>query len=969
MEKTFQEQLARVAPSLGFDVKKPNAHSKQSNLRRDLTLTEQSLTLKRDTMTLDLKIGDRVEHRSFGQGIVVRLCPNAQGVIADVKFTHATVYVDSRTLKCSRIEGIRRKIDSEAKRKADAAKQERERKIHEKEERRREERRREEKIELERKKAEELGKTRKQALLTRLQNVFASDFLSADQSYETDPDSTLINEKEYEEAKAAFVRSWAVDTLGVELDMEQAGAVAAVHGDIKVTARAGSGKTRTLVTRAIFLQKHCHIVPQELLLLAFNNTAADEMKQRLGKDIKGPLPHVLTFHKLAHALVHPEEEMIFDDTSSNRLGLSREIQEVIDKHMLSKEHASSIKNLMLSHFRDDWERIVNGGFQLTMDEFLDYRRKLPRESLKGDYVKSFGEKLIANTLYENDIDYRYERNFRWDDFNYRPDFTIPFRPKGGVIIEYFGLQGDADYDDLSEKKRAFWAERPEWTFLEFEPMDIAKNGIENFIKKLLEALKEAGVICKPLPEEEIWERVKKRAIDSFTKAMQNFVSHCRKRNLNTDGLRMKIANHKPCLISEKLFLDVGVSVYKGYMERLTEKQKEDFDGLMWRAVALLRDNQTGFRRDKGRERGDVRNLRFIMIDEFQDFSKMFFELVSAIRLVNPNVQFFCVGDDWQAINAFAGSDIEFFEKFSHYFLNTTQYNIRTNYRSPMDIVKVSNSLMNGLGVTAQSDRKDQGWVRLCDINSFKPTAPEQAKHNGDEITPALLRVVRNLLDRGLNVVMLSRRSGVPWYIDYSDTVIQESDASSRFLEHIRSHLPEEDRGRVTISTTHKYKGLQRDAVIVLDATARSYPLIHPHWFFLRVFDNSIDKIDQEERRLFYVAITRAQNSLTLFTELRSRSPYLNDIQKHMAIEPIIWEDLPPVPSLESPRLEIRVFNAYDVREQLKKLGYNFNGSNKYWYRAVMAEGFSFDSLIEQPWANSGVKIQVYTESLKLLYER
>lgn len=821
----------------------------------------------------------------------------------------------------------------------------------------------------ERRKQKEAIAVRKKNLLERIMDSFETNFLDADKKFNADPDSILMSNDEYTELKRDFVRAWALRELPLKLDLEQASAVSAIDGDIKVTARAGSGKTRTLVTRAIFLQKHCHVAPQELLLLAFNNAAADEMKDRLGKALVEPLPHVLTFHKLAHALVHPEEEIVFDDTSSNRLGLSREIQEVIDKHLLSKEHASLIKDLMLSHFRDDWEQIVTGGFQLTMDELLDYRRKLPRESLKGDYIKSFGEKLIANTLYEHDVDYRYERNFRWDDFNYRPDFTIPFKPKGGVIIEYFGLQGDADYDDLSDKKRAFWAERPEWMFLEFNPMDIAKNGSDNFVKKLLEALRETGVICNPLSEEEIWERVKKRAIDSFTKAMQNFVSHCRKLNLNTDSLRMKIDNHKPCLISEKLFLDVGVSVYQGYLERLVEKQKEDFDGLMWRAVALLRDNQTGFIRDKGRERGDVRDLRFIMIDEFQDFSKMFFELVSAIRIVNPAVQFFCVGDDWQAINAFAGSDLEFFEKFNNYFLNTTQYNIRTNYRSPIDIVKVSNNLMNGLGVTAQPDRKDHGWVRLCNLDSFKPTAPEWARHNGDEMTPALLRVVRNLLDRGLDVVMLSRRSSVPWYINYSDMKIQESDALSCFLEHIRAHLPEEDRGRVTISTTHKYKGLQRDAVIVLDATARSYPLIHPHWFFLRVFDNSIDKIDQEERRLFYVAITRAQNSLALFTELPSRSPYLNDIQKHMVIESLVWEDLPPLPSLGSPRLEIRVFNAVKVKDQLINLKYRWNDPKKYWWRVVMAEGFSFDTLLEQPWASSGVRIEVYSETLEMLYQR
>jgi DNA helicase-4 len=415
---------------------------------------------------------------------------------------------------------------------------------------------------------------------------------------------------------------------------------------------------------------------------------------------------------------------------------------------------------------------------------------------------------------------------------------------------------------------------------------------------------------------------------------------------------------------------VGVSIYRGYRKRLVENQKEDFEGLMWRAVSLVRSGQTHFVRDKGREHGDVSKFRFVMIDEFQDFSQMFFELIDAIRSTNQRAQFFCVGDDWQAINAFAGSDLRFFEKFADYFRHTSQYYIRTNYRSPERVVEVGNALMHGLGgVAAQAHRTDSGWVRLGKLDNFKPSAPEQARHDGDEITPALLRVVRSLLDRGLDVVMLSRRNGVPWYVNYDDAATRIPDALSRFLEHVRSHLPEEDRGRVTASTVHQYKGLERNAVIVLDAIVRSYPLIHPNWVFLRVFGDTVDRIEGEERRLFYVAITRAQDSLTLLTEAAARSPYLEDIQSHVAVDLLLWEDLPPVPSLDSPRLEIRVFNAYEVRDRLKDLKYRFDGTAKCWQRTVMAEGFSFNAILQQPWVREGVRIEVYSETGELLHQR
>jgi len=596
---------------------------------------------------------------------------------------------------------------------------------------------------------------RREAVLARIQQAFESDFLGAEEIFDANTDNGLVGREQFERLKTEFVLDWASREIQRPLDSEQAVAVGAINGDIQVVARAGSGKTRTLVTRAIFLLKHCGVAPRELLLLAFNKKAAEEIKRRITESVDGNLPHVMTFHALAHALVHPEESLVFDDTNTDQFALSREVQEVIDEHVRAEDYSDRIRELMLSQFRDDWERIVDGRFEFTMEEFLAHRRALPRESLKGgDYVKSFGEKLIANTLFEHGVEYYYERNFRWDGINYRPDFTIRLGSKGGVIIEYFGLRCDADYDEMSDKKRAFWAGRDEWTFLEFSPTDIAQNGVEVFVDTLTQKLRIAGVPCQRQSEEEIWELVRRRALDNFTKAMRTFVGRCRKKNLSPDDLNELVAGHDPCSRAEALFLDVGVSVYRGYSARLIAKQKEDFDGLMWCAVAVVRGGHTHFVRDKGRERGNVSALRFVMIDEFQDFSKMFFDLVAAIRSRNADVRFFCVGDDWQAINAFAGSDLIFFEKFTQYFQDTSEYLIHTNYRSSRGVVEVGNALMKRLGVAAKAQRTDGGWVRLCKIDAFKPSTAEQARHCGDDVTPALLRLLRKLLDRGLDVVML-----------------------------------------------------------------------------------------------------------------------------------------------------------------------------------------------------------------------
>ena len=89
--------------------------------------------------------------------------------------------------------------------------------------------------------------------------------------------------------------------------------------------------------------------------------------------------------------------------------------------------------------------------------------------LAGKYVKSLGVKVIANFLFEHNISYKYEWNFRWNGSNYRPDFTIFNGHTGNIVIEYFGLQPDPEYDAMSAVKRKYWRSKHDWELIEFFP--------------------------------------------------------------------------------------------------------------------------------------------------------------------------------------------------------------------------------------------------------------------------------------------------------------------------------------------------------------------------------------------------------------------------------------------------------------------------------------------------------------------
>ena len=733
----------------------------------------------------------------------------------------------------------------------------------------------------------------KRVLLKSLrEHFFEQDFLKAYDFYQSQC-ANHISLDEYESKKIDYVQSWAERGLELTPDPEQAAAIGAVEGNVKVVARAGSGKTATLVNRAVFLQQHCGVDAEELLLLAFNKEAAQEMKARIGT-----LPHVMTFHALAYALVQPEK-ILLDEPEAPIL--SRFLQDVVDEYLSKPEYADQIRDLMMKHFRDDWEqheewkRIVSEDHGTKAEEILGYRRSLTRETLDGKYVKSFGEKVIANFLFEHGIEYKYEWRFRWNGRNYHPDFTIFHGAKGGIVIEYFGMKGDPDYDKMSAQKRCYWRNKPNWELIEFCASDLGRNGEEVFRDLLKGKLEDHGIQCNRLSEEQIWKQIKPRSIDRLTTVVTGFIQHCRNLALTPDELTEQISNHECVSEIEEQFLSLAQPLYTGYLKRLqsSEAEAEDFDGLLLKAVERVAAGKTDFKRKSGN--GDLKQIRFVMIDEYQDFSELFYRLMEAVRKQNPLVRFFCVGDDWQAINGFAGSDLRFFQNFEKLFEDTHTLTMAKNYRSAPLIVDVGNALMQGRGMPARAHKETIGRVQVGYIDTLDITPHEKREHSDDKLTPAVLRLVNKAINNDQEVLLLSRKNSLPWKVHSTNNKLES------FLALLRSRLPKDLKKKVNILTAHKSKGLQRNVVIVLDAVPKCYPVIHPNLIFTRMFGSAIEGIIAEERRLFYVALTRAEEGLFVLTEKNNRSPFLENLIKKKSawgfsngvIDELEWSAYPP----------------------------------------------------------------------------
>jgi DNA helicase-4 len=208
----------------------------------------------------------------------------------------------------------------------------------------------------------ERGRLR-QAALAQVRHTLSTDFLRSESLYEAGPAAHLTR-AEYERETISFVQQWVARSqlplngqAKIAPDDEQALAIATVDGNVQLVARAGSGKTETVANRAVFLQKHCGVAPAELLLLAFNRDAAKEMTERVERKLgKAPLPHIMTFHALAYALVPGAKSLLVNTADGGDQSLNQEFQAVLLDAMERLEFENRVRLLMLSHFRADWSR-------------------------------------------------------------------------------------------------------------------------------------------------------------------------------------------------------------------------------------------------------------------------------------------------------------------------------------------------------------------------------------------------------------------------------------------------------------------------------------------------------------------------------------------------------------------------------------------------------------------------------------
>ena len=635
---------------------------------------------------------------------------------------------------------------------------------------------------------------------------------------------------------------------------EQRKAVVVDEDHNLVVAAAGSGKTSVIVAKAGWLLRKRYRRPSELLLLAFAKDAQREMKERvrrrLGTEATAGLT-VRTFHSLGMSIIgavegkRPSLAKVAEDDKA----LYDLLKRIITRLLVNPKFAA----VMLTWFQDHFAPYESEHEFQNQGEYWNYVRAIELRSLKGELVKSYEECEIANFLYLNGVTYKYEHPYErntatLEKRQYLPDFYLP---DAGIYIEHFALNASGDTPPFIDReeylrsmgwKRQLHEEHNTVLIETFSHEKSAGKLVENLSAKLAEH----GVDFSPIPPDEVFTILEEQGrINPFTRLVATFLNHYKGSQLSSEELAKRAAA-APDRPRAQAFVAVFGAVFECYQGSLAHLRQIDFHDMINRATEHV---------ESGRYRSA---FDYILVDEFQDISPGRARLLKALLDQSLTAQLFAVGDDWQAIYRFAGSDIAIMREMKQRFGATERIDLATTFRCADRIAKVAAQFVLR---NPEQIHKSVSSMHRADGPCVHIGLPR--KQSTELLRQTLRKIATDAAARGEvpTVLLLGR---------YRHTRPENMDQLAR----------ENPELELSYKTVHSAKGLEADYIVVLDMCDGKYgfpteiaddPLLNLVLAAPESFPHS------EERRLLYVAITRARRAIYLLADGVSPSPFVKEL--------------------------------------------------------------------------------------------
>jgi len=728
------------------------------------------------------------------------------------------------------------------------------------------------------------------------------------------------------------------DLDGKSLDSQQREAIVVDEDAVKVIAGAGSGKTFTIQGKVKYLTEKRDVDPSEILAISFSNASVDDLKERIAEPID-----IKTFHKVGKDILTQYNQYSRPDTSA----LKRIIKRYLTKKALKNEDISKKLIEFFSFYinvppSDD--DIKYEGDLLDWQEGVDFStlkrrfKNKQRETLNNEIVRSYEELYIANFLFIYGIKYTYEKIYSYPNKNFEREFNkfkeflfsfneeIPDELKNditkdllnltdifeeyeikdylpdfylddyNIYIEHFGLNRNCENHLIGGKSSEEYVKEMEWkrkvhkkygtTLIETFSYYQSENRL---LTRLAEKLQAQGVEFNEIDYREVYrillENKTIKEWEDFIVLLKTFIELFKGNNYDKTKFKefydyvggLKDSFSKDRTIA---FLKIVEEIYNDYEAYLLKIKKIDFNDMINKASDCIVKN------------GLDLPYKYIIVDEYQDTS---FTRYNLLRNICDSIgaKIMVVGDDWQSIYSFSGCDVNIFTKFDNFFdVCETRY-IEKTYRNSQQLIDASSNFV--------MKNPDQTRKELKSSKSLKyPIKLVNFDNDFDEILKFEL-IIKNIINQSTfknkKILILGRNNKDIFNLlknfnvenEYGKRkfeILGDEDKLRRnkFVKIVYRESPDVN---IEYRTVHQSKGLECDNVILINLKnwKAGFPnkmVDDPVLNFVKRNGDSFSYA--EERRLFYVALTRTKNNVYLLAPYFKSSVFVQELKTDANVE-------------------------------------------------------------------------------------
>lgn len=684
----------------------------------------------------------------------------------------------------------------------------------------------------------------------------------------------------------------------LKLDIDQRKVVLTDEDYNIVIAGAGAGKTTTVAAKVKYLVDKKHIDPKDILIISFTNKAVNELKERINKQLSIPCP-IATFHSAGRAIILKDtdtkntqiERDNFYPILNYLTNLVSEDKELLSKLVLMFSYYLDIpedefKNLSEAEIFNYKQKKDYTTLKSNLNEFnqsmIDSRTK-EQKTIKNELLRSVQEVQIANFLYLHNLDYEYEKPYKYNIPNSRKIYTPDFFIKQGdkeCYIEHFGITEDLKHDRYTNEELHNYIINMKYKISHHQTFDTnliktysKYNDGRSLITHLEEELIKQGFILKRKEDEEIYNKImsfdKEKYVFRFAILASRFIHLFKTRDYHEEDFAiLKTKTNNP---RNLLFLNILEKVYLYYERYLREKQAVDFEDMINESTRLL---------NNAKSVQEKINFKYVIVDEYQDISRQRFNLVKTLSEI-CDAKICVVGDDWQSIYAFSGSEVNLFTKFEEEMGYAKVLKIVNTYRNSQELIDIAGNFIQKNTSQIKKSLKSFKTIKkpvvvftYSDIykNNEKPGLKGVDYEKAKKLEEVIGKIIQ-VDGEEQNILLIGRygfdgehlcRTGLFYNIEKTNII--------KSVKYPKIKL--------TFMTAHSSKGLTYDNVIIINAIHSVYGFPSqieddPVLKFVMYEDKNYEFA--EERRLFYVALTRTRNRVFILAPQTRPSKFVLEL--------------------------------------------------------------------------------------------